>query len=655
MILYSLVALERAAEQALPLPLPVSNPSHVSDLSDDYRLRTVWLDEQSPDGCDVLACLTLYNEPAEGLATTLTSLIDNQRSLTRPTHEPIRLEVAIVLDGRDRIHPETEALLHHLGFDLDRGLDVEHTDRQGLPLCRLLVQTRAVMISQLHPALQYGGMDTEHESLCVHLAVKTRNQGKLDSHAFFFWSLVEHLKPHFVLQIDAGSRAAPDCLALLMDKMAQEPQCAALATNIVMEGAALSNWLQSWQQADFIWQKLSEWPIGNGLGYLEVVPGQASLFRMSALKRGDGGDPLAAYLRGVSGAKGLMEANLFLAEDRIIGAEILKSHRDCTIRYHHNAHLVTDGCALVGELLRQRRRWTNSTLVARLSTISSLADVVCNGGVPPARRWSLCLGLMWSFMQLLLQWFIPAALALLVSLAAGLLDGLDTQVDTHTVEHRLWAPMMVAGVMLFWLYCLLSMQARENGRPLVAWLHTLLHCLGVAVLFGCTVVGFVLCLIRIDPVLQLGVIMVGLLLLLAVWCHSHQKWSDMVRVFWLYIPAAPVANFYLLTYALANFHDVSWGTKGLVATVKKEIPSSWRWKQWQLLTGWFVSNAIVVGLVVGLVPGGAITVLQWACLPVIGQITTACSLLLWSKCQRPEPVLPVAEQQKATLAYASVG
>nr|WP_234892235.1 glycosyltransferase family 2 protein [Agrobacterium vitis] len=620
--MFSPVARDSAAGQAAALRAPVS--------LQDAPLNTGWFDDQpfdqaSSEGTEILACLTLFNEPAEAVAATLACLAANQEMLFSRNGAIQRLEVAIVLDGRDRVHPETEVLFNRLGFDLDWGCDPETAsiDRQGEDEVRVRVQTRHIPLDRLtgksgHP-------------LCVHLAVKDRNRGKLDSHAFFFRDLAERLRPDFVLQIDAGSRPADDCLATLLAQMECEPDCAALATNIVMQDAALTDWLQSWQQADFLWQKLSDWPIGNGLGYLEVVPGQASLFRMSALRRGENGDPMAAYFRGLSKPTSLMEANLFLAEDRIIGAEIVKSHPACTIRYHHDANLVTDGCMTIGELLRQRRRWTNSTLVARLTAIGSLAALLWHGRLTPARWCSMALALAWTLLQLLEQWFIPASLALLVSLTSGLWQ--DEARNGVAGNGLAWG--MAAGVLLFWLYCLVSMKAREEGESFSRRLHGCLHGLGLGILLTCTVLGFVICLVEVGSVIQGVILMVALILGMAVWRHSSGAMSDLLRVFVLYIPSAPVASFYLLSYALANFHDVSWGTKGLVGDSRAAIPVGWRRMRLRLLTLWVVSNTALVWLVIGGVPGGAISVLQYACLPVVGQIAIASLLLLSANYRKP--------------------
>ncbi|MBB4006601.1 glycosyltransferase family 2 protein [Allorhizobium taibaishanense] len=609
-----------------------------------HHHSAIWLDEQPVGNADLLVCLTLYNEPPDALEDTLACLTANQARLPGRDAGGTSLEVVIVLDGRDRVHPQTEALINRLGFDLDRdcGLDDAHkVNSLDILSDRVRVQTRQIAAQEFAKEAWLDDPGQDLPPLVVHLAVKERNRGKLDSHALFFRGIVPCRNPDFVLQIDAGSRPVADCLVHLLERMRREPDCAALATNVMMEGVALTDWLQSWQQADFLWQKISDWPIGHGLGYLEVVPGQASLMRMSALQRSPAGDPLDAYLRGLSRPDGLLEANLFLAEDRIIGAEIVKSHGSATIRYERDATILTDGCKTVGELLRQRRRWTNSTLSARLAVVASLGQVICRSPAGPGsgletrpgRRVSLSLAVLWALWQNLEQWFIPSTLALLVSLSTGFL-----QDEIRSVMGVPLAPVMAAGVLLFWLYCMVSMTGRDAKGAGRGSMQTLLHGIGIATLLALALPGLFTSLAHAASgslaVFSASIFVLGL----AVWRHSSNRLPDLVRLFLFYIPTSLVVSFYMLTYAFANIHDVSWGTKGLVAATGPAYPPAWLRMRRQFLAVWVVSNAAMVTLVLGIIPGGAVTMLQVFSVPFFIRIAIAALLLLREKSGRKQRV-----------------
>lgn len=589
-----------------------------------------WLDGPPDGNADLLACLTLYNEPPDALEGTLACLAANQGRLPGREAGGIAFEVVVVLDGRDRVHPQTGALLSRFGFDLDRNCSSDEAEPD-----RVRVQTRQITAQAFAQEAFLDDPGQDLPPLVVHLAVKDRNRGKLDSHALFFRTLVPCRHPDFVLQIDAGSRLVADCLAHLLERMRREPECAALATNVVMEGAALTDWLQSWQQADFLWQKISEWPIGHGLGYLEVVPGQASLMRMAALRRSPAGDPLDAYLRGLARPEGLMEANLFLAEDRIIGAEIVKSYASATIRYERDATILTDGCRTMDELLRQRRRWTNSTLSARLAIVRSLGQVICKRSAGPeagpGRRASLFVAVLWALWQNLEQWFIPSILALLISLSIGFLQG-----EIRSLTGMSPAPVMAGSVMLFWLYCLSSMTRRDAKGAGSSSTHRVLHGIGLAMLPAFLLSGTATYLAHAARgslvVFSASILVLGL----AVWRHSNSRLPDLARLFLFYIPTSLVVSFYMLTYAFANIHDVSWGTKGLVAAKLPACPPAWLRLRRRFLIVWVVSNTALVALALGIIPGGAVTVLQVFSVPFFIRIAIAALLLLREKSARQQ-------------------
>lgn len=69
-------------------------------------------------------------------------------------------------------------------------------------------------------------------------------------------------------------------------------------------------------------------PLESAFGYISVLPGAFSAYRYSALTdHSPGHGPLSAYFRGEeihSGAGGgLMEANVYLAEDRVLCFELI--------------------------------------------------------------------------------------------------------------------------------------------------------------------------------------------------------------------------------------------------------------------------------------------------------------------------------------------
>jgi len=97
-------------------------------------------------------------------------------------------------------------------------------------------------------------------------------------------------------------------------------------------------------------------------GFVSVLPGAFSTFRWEAIK----GDPLRSFFKGLEGDKHTAkEANMYLAEDRIMCLEILRKYSgNWVLRYIPGCRALTDPPTTVVDLIKQRRRWTNGSLFA---------------------------------------------------------------------------------------------------------------------------------------------------------------------------------------------------------------------------------------------------------------------------------------------------
>ena len=460
-------------------PQPLSRPGqsgvrYAPPRREDYSRNLVGLDDEPAATGGVLVCLTLYNEPAEKLRASLSGLVRNQAHLYRRFGESApKIAIFILLDGRDRVSADAEALLLDLGFSLDAG-PCEHDPAEGN---RLVLQAQRRRISDV---LQTLGEDAsaggETGAMEIFLGVKERNAGKLDTHAWVFWGLCERRAPEFMLQVDAGTIPADDCVANLLDHMAAEPRCAALATNTLLDAPALHKIGLTWQYGDFLWEKIADWPIGHLLGYIEVIPGQCSMVRWAALRANalrpqDSAEaaepPVDRYLRGVESQKSLLERNLFLAEDRVIALEILKEKgAAATIRHASLAGSETDPCTSFAELLHQRRRWINSTTVARLSALCALPVILRDQRRSGLRRAEIGMAMLSIFLQLIGQTVLPSLVAVCFSIGArklAVICGYDVAADFRTVA--------AMSFLLAWTLVVVLGRQLKPPTAMASWMH----------------------------------------------------------------------------------------------------------------------------------------------------------------------------------------
>jgi cellulose synthase/poly-beta-1,6-N-acetylglucosamine synthase-like glycosyltransferase len=108
-------------------------------------------------------------------------------------------------------------------------------------------------------------------------------------------------------------------------------------------------------------------------GFVSVLPGAFSTFRWEAIK----GDPLKSFFNGLNKeSHTATEANMYLAEDRIMCLEIVKKlSKNWILKYEPNCIALTDPPLTIIEFIKQRRRWTNGSLFASWYVIDHLNEI----------------------------------------------------------------------------------------------------------------------------------------------------------------------------------------------------------------------------------------------------------------------------------------
>ncbi|AHF66777.1 hypothetical protein PSCICO_44080 [Pseudomonas cichorii] len=559
--------------------------------------NTIIAGELPTTDADILVCLTLYNEQAQAVADTLAGVARNQIQLARYMAAPVpRIVVCIVLDGMHCVDASTTLLLESLGLSPRRQpMDEALAEAEN----RIILQGKNLPANEL---LERCGKDWVGEqssaSITVLLATKLHNASKLDSHAWFFWGIGSKVKARFAMQLDAGSIPAPDCFKHLLQHMHDEPECGAVTTCILTPVPENMNLQQNWQYADYLWEKVSDWPVGNLCRYLEVVPGQCSLIRWESFCEPESQEraPIDEYLRGLE-PQGLLECNLFLAEDRVMGFELVKNlQHSSTVRYCPQAQVETDLCPDFGELIRQRRRWINSTVAARLSSAKQLPKMMKQHSISTQRIPGVLLSLCWGLMQFATQLMMPVFITVLMATGVAYTS---TKIGTaaHVAESNgYWA---ATGFLLLWASVLLiSRQINIGSRRGERWHITAICTLGIVMVSGWALTLW-------GSTLQ-SLYFIGATLLFVIIAIVAQSWGHLRQVgrwFGLYLVLLPVFNLYMTSYSLANISDISWGTKGLVS--KHAAPDrARRWSRTrdQLLWIWILSSVALSSLILLAVP-----------------------------------------------------
>jgi cellulose synthase/poly-beta-1,6-N-acetylglucosamine synthase-like glycosyltransferase len=255
-----------------------------------------------------------------------------------------------------------------------------------------------------------------HLPMPVHFMIKHRNQGKIDSHKWFFKGFWEYMNPKYAQILDWGSIPLWNSISHIIMHMETKPQVGGACGEIEVlmpemkeNGNEISFWEGVLLRAQYIEYKLSHYldkSTETLFGFVSVLPGAFSTFRWDAIK----GAPLKEFLRGstdefgdVSCIQRCASANKYLAEDRIMCLEIIaKRNENYIIHYVPGAICLTDPPLNLNSLIKQRRRWFNGSLFASIHAIKHMWRVWGRG----KWSWFRNMAFMILYLYLLIQMIV---------------------------------------------------------------------------------------------------------------------------------------------------------------------------------------------------------------------------------------------------------
>jgi chitin synthase len=265
------------------------------------------------------------------------------------------------------------------------------------------------------------------------------------------------------------------------------------------------------------------------------------------------------YLRDLQ-ALGPFESNMFLAEDRILGLEIVfQPDSRWELGYVPEADALIDRCESWNELLCQRRRWTCSSIACRLWMLTRVADYVRSANRSLAQKARIATASLFHSVYFLMQWLMPAfAVMIFTSLHHLAADAVGARPLFQGIVHAGYAAVL----------CLLAAQLAVSwrGRLDLATSRFFSASIVFQTYYAMSTTAAIIAanFDRPDfkrPLLLLGAVLVGLMLLSA-W-YAREIFHGFTRSLLRYWFSRPAVAFLIMTYSALNSHNTSWGTKGL--------------------------------------------------------------------------------------------
>ncbi|KAJ2311518.1 hypothetical protein H4R23_002662, partial [Coemansia sp. Cherry 401B] len=563
-------------------------------MNNKYTLRPSLLGRQT----ELFIVLTMYNEDEILFNRTFTAVMKNIAHLCSRTNSRMwgpnaweKVVVCIVADGMNKIDKRVLAVLGALGV-YQEGIMQQAVDDKEVT-AHLFEYTAQ---SSLDVNMNFVGHEQRMPPVQVLFCLKTKNAKKINSHRWFFNAFSEILQPTYCVLIDVGTKPTGTSIYHLWKSFDHDERVAGACGEIAADLGkgckhVFLNPLVAAQNFEYKISNILDKPLESVFGYISVLPGAFSAYRYSALKNTskDTG-PLAEYFKGelmhTEGAdSSIFQANMYLAEDRILCFELVAKRRcNYILRYVKAAKAVTDVPDNLAELISQRRRWLNGSFFAAFYAIVHWYRMI---GTSHSlyRRFMLTIELIYQTINMIFSWFAIANFYLAYYfLEQNLKTIWDSQKTDNPISKNA-DPFHGAGYIVMEvfreLYILalvmqfvLSLGNRPQGTKPIYRLSVLLFTVIMIIITYVAMYGVVYTAVHTDykdgvkslldqekfrdiiisMAATYGLYFLASFLYFEPW---HMFTSFLQYMLWL-----PSSINILMVYAFCNTHDVSWGTKG---------------------------------------------------------------------------------------------
>lgn len=451
--------------------------------------------------------------------------------------------------------------------------------------------------------------------LPMHFVIKHNNQGKIESHKWFFKGFCEAMNPKFAQIIDCGSIALWNSISQIIMHMETFTNVGGACGEIE---CILSEKKEDGQAVDFVESVLLrtqyvEYKVSHYMdkateslfGFVSVLPGAFSTFRWECIN----GEPLASFLRGCKDEFADVEqimpcftANKYLAEDRIMCLEIItKKQKNFIIHYVPGAKCLTDPPLSLTGLVKQRRRWFNGSMFATFHVMASMYKI-----------WRRsCLSFIRNIFYMLLYLYMVILLGLsfiIVGLFYATFSVFLRAVfdSSNCLSINSTANVLENAYLVFLFICLMLSTTVE-----VKWAETGFRLCSLfmgafTILLVVTSVFYAIgeSLRSLAVLFMLAFVasfLVPLLLNL-----RHLKLADFLKGTFYSIYLSPTYVNIFTIYAISNIHDVSWGSRPTTQNQKVMAAASQKDEMYKN----YRANFLIIWISVNIAVGGTVTYLS---------------------------------------------
>lgn len=556
---------------------------------------------------EILICITYYNEDKQLLSRTLYGIMQNIRDICNlrksefwdgPNEAWKKIQVVLVMDGIEPCDKNVLDVLATMGCYQD-GIMKRKVNGEDTVAHIFEYTTQLCVLPNQKLVRPEDGNEDSLPPIQMTLCIKQQNTKKINSHRWVFNAFCPMLRPEIVVLIDAGTRPGARSLLYLWQSFYNDPHvggaCGEIHAMLGKNKRALLNPLVASQNFEYKISNILDKPLESAFGYISVLPGAFSAYRYRAVE----GRPLAQYFLGDHtmaerlGPKGIngmsiFRKNMFLAEDRILCLEVVfKRGEKWHLTYVKQATAETDVPTTISDLIGQRRRWLNGSFAAGIYSILHFGRVY-RSKQNIVRMLSLHIQFLYNLLSQFLTWFnlgcYYLTITIIIELSANPKE-FGSPDNSHSFPFATQASSIISLIVnyVYALFVVLSFILALGNRPKGSvWMYYVM-----VVVFGIIqYYGLVIALwLAINELINMGntvktlsdffgnfftsttaLVVVALCSTFGLYIVSALLYLDP----WHLITSFPQyifmqANYVnvLNVYAFCNWHDVSWGTKGI--------------------------------------------------------------------------------------------
>lgn len=588
----------------------------------DYKCKFLhnWIEDKVK--CKFLAVIAMYNETAEELHGTLEGILQNLPNFFDAKNSkkitPDQFGCVIILDGIEaflktcnqlnltKLNKEECFRNNFTYFSQFFNLDVikdefmindilkrSSKNKDKFELMETLEESGILNSDEeiVHCFSQQIPYEDYHLNLIF--CVKQVNKRKLNTHIWFFEGFCPKINPEFILLLDVGTRPKPDGIYLLYKAMASDERISGCCGEIVPMSSGFNPIVLA-QVVEYKFSHIFDKALESIIGFVSVLPGAFSAYRWSRINKKQ---VLEAYFKSQKpGQMSLTDANMYLAEDRILCLELMCQFGNNILRYVKGSVAETDVPSKLNELMAQRRRWINGSWFSSIYTIKN-CNRISNSGHNQMRKCFFRLLMVYYTIIAFFNWILVGAFY--VAFAISLKRNLDEESNTEDKLTKLSTPFIMLYVSIIICIIITSFAVKPKR---VEFLYRIIS--------------------GILGIYSYATIILTLLFIFRQGVEINSNWSDklsaslliagagmfaiIILLNWrnaLYPVVKGSAAFIFLTgtyvnlfniYAICNIHDCTWGNRPDKQTdEEKNSAKEYRNGRSRWVLVWIVSNGAV--------------------------------------------------------------